>query len=219
MRLLLVIVFLALPLDVSAQSKTFIGAVGGVSTLSADGSFTNRGGTSAHAQYKPENGPTVMVFAGRHLHDYFSVQVSYSWNRNTSILSATELGTVPTSYEQHRRNTQHTVIGEGMIYFRNLESRVRPYLSVGAGIHHFSSTATRTAQVIGDPVQPPAKVTETGPAFRVAVGIDLHLKRNLAFRYSFSETIQGNPLSKQLRPEGNRNLANFQNLFGFAWYF
>jgi hypothetical protein len=33
-------------------------------------------------------------------------------------------------------------------------------------------------------------------------------------RYSFSESVSGNPISAQLSPPGQRNLANFQNLFG-----
>ena len=37
-----------------------------------------------------------------------------------------------------------------------------------------------------------------------------------SFRYSFSETITGNPISARLTPPGERNLANFQNLFGFV---
>jgi hypothetical protein len=36
----------------------------------------------------------------------------------------------------------------------------------------------------------------------------------MSFRYSFSETIGGNPISPRLSPPGERNLANFENLFG-----
>jgi hypothetical protein len=218
MGIVLLVVALAVPTLLGAQSKNFVGVVGGISTLSADGSFSLQGNTSAQAQYKPENGPTVMIFGGRHLHDYFSVQLSYGWNRNSSLLTASVFGTTQSAYEQSRRNTQHTVVGEGMVYFRNLRSRVRPYLSAGGGLHTFSS-ASNGEQVIGDPILPPPRISETGAAFRVAVGVDLPIRPNLAFRYSFAETIQGNPISKQLRPQGGRNLANFQNLFGFSWQF
>jgi hypothetical protein len=37
-----------------------------------------------------------------------------------------------------------------------------------------------------------------------------------AFRYTFSETIRGNPVSARLSPPGQRNLATFQNLFGIV---
>ncbi|MCI0352360.1 MAG: porin family protein [Acidobacteriales bacterium] len=214
----LLLVIFALAPSSFAQNKNFVGSFGGISTLSADGAFDLQGGTSAQSQYKPENGPTVMLFAGRHLHQYFSVQASYSWNHNRSTLSASEFGVTQSAYEQDRENSQHTVVAEGMLFFRNLDSRARPYLSAGAGFHRFRSTS-KAERTIGSPVLPPAEFSETGAAFRVAVGIDLLLRRKLAFRYSFSETIQGNPLSKQLHPQPTRNLANFQNLFGLAWHF
>jgi hypothetical protein len=61
----------------------------------------------------------------------------------------------------------------------------------------------------------PAKEFDSfAPALRVAVGIDCALAEGWAIRYSFSETIRNNPASEQLSPPGQRNLANFQNLFG-----
>ncbi|HSB12820.1 MAG TPA: outer membrane beta-barrel protein [Bryobacteraceae bacterium] len=216
MRFLLL---LALVPPAAAAPASFFGGFVGVSTLSADGAFSTRGNTSAHSQYKPENGPTAMVFAGRHLNDFFAVQLSYGWNRNEVLLAATEAGTTANAYEQGRRNRQHTVIGEGMVFFRKRQSRVRPYLTAGAGVHQLTSKANGRLVLIGNPVLPPAEFSKTGPAFRVAVGIDVFLRGGFAWRYSFSETIQGNPMSKQLSPQGARNLKNFQNLFGFAWYF
>jgi hypothetical protein len=44
--------------------------------------------------------------------------------------------------------------------------------------------------------------------------MDFALRAGWSFRYSFSETIRNNPISEQLSPMGQRNLANFQNLFG-----
>ena len=44
--------------------------------------------------------------------------------------------------------------------------------------------------------------------------MDLALLRGWRLRYSFSESLSGNPLSRRLTPMGERNLANFQNLFG-----
>ena len=46
------------------------------------------------------------------------------------------------------------------------------------------------------------------------MGLDLTLGRGWRVRYSFSESVSGNPISRQLSPPGQRNLANFQNLFG-----
>ena len=219
MRRLPALLVFAAPMTLLAESSAFLGAFGGVSTLSADGAFVVSGGRSAHAQYKPENGPTLMVFAGRHLNDFVSIQASYGWNRNTVVLSAVESGDAQSAYEQRRRNSHHTVIGEGMLYFRNRRSWVRPYLSAGAGFAHLGSTASGGEVRIGNPVLPPAEFNHRGPAFRVAVGVDVLLRGGSALRYSFSETIQGNPISKQLSPQGQRTLANFQNLFGLCWRF
>jgi len=52
--------------------------------------------------------------------------------------------------------------------------------------------------------------------FRSHVGIDLRLTEKLDFRYSFSEFIGHNELSKRLSPPGSSALKNFQNLFGFV---
>jgi hypothetical protein len=41
----------------------------------------------------------------------------------------------------------------------------------------------------------------------------------LGFRYSFSETIGSNAISKNLSPPGSHGLANFQNLFGLVLRF
>ena len=38
------------------------------------------------------------------------------------------------SYEETRSSTQHGVIGDVLLYFRNRRSWVRPYLSAGAGL-------------------------------------------------------------------------------------
>jgi hypothetical protein len=61
---------------------------------------------------------------------------------------------------------------------------------------------------------PEGEIASTRLALRVAVGIDLAVSDRWSFRYSFSETISGNPISTRLMPPGERNLANFQNLFG-----
>jgi hypothetical protein len=66
----------------------------------------------------------------------------------------------------------------------------------------------------GGPARPPAMFVSTNPALRVAVGIDIDMAAGWRFRYSFSETISRNPVSAQLSPPAQRNLANFQNLFG-----
>ncbi len=203
----------------NAQASYFAGAFGGISTLSADGRSELAESRPRVSLYKPENGPTFMFFGGRHLNEYLSLQASYGWNRNELTLSATDFPDGAYQfYEQRRSAVQHSFAGEALLYFRNRRSFARPYLSAGGGIVHLSSGEGRIRSVAGS-LPAPGGFSSTGPALRVAVGIDVFFGKGWAFRYSFGETIRRNAISRQLAPEGRRNLANFQNLFGFVKYF
>ena len=212
-------VWMCWPSLVAAQGSYFAGALGGISTLSADGRSVTTPTSSDNSSYKPENGSTFRVFGGRHLTNYVSVEGNYGWNRNSLTLTSSQSGTGNVFYEQSRRATQHSVLGELLVYFRNRKSRARPYLSVGGGVVHLASAQASIGQVIGAPELAPGEFSSTKPALRVAVGIDVVLKGGWAFRFTFSETIRQNAISAQLRPPGERNLANFQNLIGIVKHF
>jgi len=122
-------------------------------------------------------------------------------------------------FEQRRRSMQHAFIGDVLIYFRSRQSWARPYLSGGGGGVRFQSAAQSVVALRGDPSLLPSEFSSTALALRVAVGIDLTFRSSWAFRYSFSETIRTNPVSARLTPAGERNLANFQNLFGIVKLF
>jgi len=196
--------------------RVFSGVLLGVSTLSADARSETTPSQTAVSVYGPQNGPALNLFAGIHVAQYFSVQANWMWNRNdltlTSSIAAPGTGAF---YEQHRASRHHAVVLDGLIYFRRLDSAIRPYLGTGLSIVHFSSeeTAPTTAQGLNPPA---GKIASTRIGLRSHVGIDFKLARRLAFRYSFSETISGNPISPYLTPPGGRGLMNFQNLFGFV---
>ncbi len=172
---------------------------------------------AAVSLYKPENGPTFNLFVGRHLSDYLSIQANYIWNRNSLTLSSTSFSSSSQLlYEERRDSSQHTVVGDLLLYFRNRKSFARPYLSVGTGFVQLRSKERKIAAIIGAPPLPPQQFTSVAPVLRVAVGTDFVVGRGWAFRYSFSEAIRSNAISEQLSPPGKRNLANFQNLFGFV---
>jgi len=198
-----------------AQTRIFVGALGGVSTLSADGQSVIEQSTTAVSLYSPENGPALNLLGGAHLNDFLSVQGNYVWNQNRLTLTSTRFSDAGQMlYQQRRSSSQHSVIGDLLLYFRNRRSWIRPYLSAGVGLVHFTSSEDEVLAVRGAPALPPKKFTSTEPALRAAVGIDLTLSRGWALRYSFSETLRRNSISAQLSPPGQRNLANFQNLFG-----
>lgn len=201
-----------------AQITSFAGVVGGVATLSADAQSLPTSQGLSVSLYKPENGPALNFFAGAHLNSYLSIQANYIWNRNALTLSSS----CPASnsfFEERRTSSQNALILDVMAYFRPLNSRLRPYLSVGAGPIRFSSARQAEAAMGGTPVLPQEHFSSVRPALRVAVGIDVKLADHVALRYSFSETIRHNDISAQLSPPGQRSLANFQNLFGVAYHF
>jgi hypothetical protein len=216
-----VVAICSMPLPAAAQERAglFAGALFGVSTLSADGRSVTSDSDAAVSLYKPENGPAVHLFAGVHVAQYFSVQASWMWNRNDiTLVSSLVTGQGGGFYEQRRRSSQHAGVLDGLIYFRRRDSVVRPYLGTGLAFVRFSSDEVIASSAHG--LQPPTgEIAGTKIALRSHVGIDIRLSRALAFRYSFSETISGNPISPSLTPPGQRRLANFENLFGFVGRF
>jgi hypothetical protein len=202
----------------SAQDgrRLYAGALFGVSTLSADARASTQSGRAEVSLYKPENGPALNLFVGAHVGRYFTIQSNYIWDRNDLALFASS-GTTDGGrfYEQTRASAQHAVVGDALLYFRARGSGVRPYLSAGGGWVHFRSGPGRHAVASGV-TAPEGEIVSSRVALRVAVGIDLAMGDQWSVRYSFSETISGNPISEALTPPGERNLANFQNLFGFV---
>jgi Outer membrane protein beta-barrel domain len=194
------------------QPTSFIAALGGISTLSADAA-TQLGPPNLAGLYKPENGGAANVAIGAHMNDWVSVQGNYVWNVNRITVTAI----ADSAFVEHeRRATQHSGVADLLLYFRNRDSWARPYLSAGVGVVHLRDTNQGT--VVGALATPPG-VSATKALLRVAVGIDLMHSSRWGFRYSFSESISGNPYSAILIPRGSRNLANFQNLFGVVRYF
>ena len=197
-----------------------MGALAGISTLSADGRTRITPDSTQISLYKPENGPTFMAVGGRHLGDHLSLQGSYGWNRNdVTLTSSQSAGEANVFTEQARTATQHSMLGELLLYFRGRGGFARPYLSAGAGLVRLSSPEGSIRSIQGTPQLAPGAFHSTALAFRVAVGIDLFIKHGWAFRFTFSETIRKNAISEQLTPPGQRNLAHFQNLFGLVKHF
>lgn len=206
---------LALPAASAGQTHFYVGSLGGVNTLSADARTVVEPPLVASSSYRPDNGPVVNPFIGIRLSDFLSLQADYFWNRNQL-----KVGSVSPafSFEQRRTSAQHGLFGHVLVYFRESKSWVRPYLSAGPGVTRFASKLEHLT-IFGGPVTPPVHFSATKAALLVTVGVDLRLRNGWAIRYSFGETISGNPISDQLSPPGNARLKNFRNLFGFVRYF
>ena len=170
--------------------------------------------SAAVSVYKPENGAALNLVGGVDFTGFLTLQGNYVWNRNSLVLTSTLLSQDGDAfYEQRRDSGQHSVIGDLLLYFRKRGDPVRPYLSTGFGFAYFESSRRELLAIRGMPSLPPIDFSSTRPVLRVAVGIDFAVGSGWYLRYSFSETIRGNPISAELSPPGMRNLANFQNLF------
>ena len=215
------VLWLGLATDTLAQNdhRAYAGMLMGVSALSAAGrSVTNPPAVSV-SLYAPENGLALNAFTGFHLAQYFSIQANYMWNRNElTLFSSFATEGSGGFYEQQRRSAQHAIVVDGLIYFRDLNSSIRPYLGTGLSVLRFTSD-TVTRFVSSGLVTPTHEIASTRIALRSAVGIDIALAPHVSFRYSFSETISRNPISPHLTPPGEGRLANFQNLFGLVGRF
>lgn len=200
--------------EAQQSRRVFVGAVTGVSALSADARSEITTDGADVSLYKPENGPALNILLGMHVREYVTVQANYIWNRNDLLLASvrsTDRG--QSFYEQPRTSSQHAIVGDLLVYFRERRSVVRPYLSLGVGVVRLETLVDGPAR--GRNNVPPAETLRANRAtLRVAVGLDLRLGRGWSARYSFSENVSGNPISAQLSPPGQRSLANFQNLFG-----
>jgi len=201
----------------AAALEPYAGGIGGLATLSADAGAQRTSQGLSLSSYSPDNGGALNVFAGAHLHDYFSLQVNYIWNANHLILnSASSSGAF---YQQARNSSQHAAVVDFLLYFRKRSSWIRPYLGTGEGIIHLSSKAERLIGSSAALALPTSDFSSTRPVFRSHVGVDIRISRRIDFRYSFSEFIGKKDISKHLTPPAPRRLANFQNLFGFVLRF
>jgi hypothetical protein len=210
------VVFVLLPV-LQAENANFAGVLVGISTLAADGTSQVGSDSTNISLYKPENGWTALALAGRHLNDFWSIEASYGWNRNMLTLTASHASPDElVFYEQQRRATMHRVLGELLFYVRNRRSRARPYLSVGGGVVYLRSGAGGIGRLVDGGLAAPSAFSAAHPALQVAVGVDIQVGGGWDFRFTFAETINANEISKQLAPAASRNLANFQNAFGFV---
>jgi outer membrane protein W len=211
--------FVCLRAEAQEQDIVYVGGLFGVSALSADARSVTTETEAAVSLYSPSNGLALNVFGGVHLAQYFSVQANWMWNQNDiELVSSVTMSSGGGFYIQQRHSTQHAIVLDGLIYFRRLESAIRPYLGTGLSLLRFSShdVVSSSSQELSPPV---GEIASTHIGLRSHVGIDMRLSRQVRFRYSFSETISTNPISPSLTPPGKRGLMNFQNLFGFVTQF
>jgi hypothetical protein len=201
-------------LPMIAQHEIYVGALGGLATLSGDGRSVVSATSVATSLYDPENGGAASAFAGIHLFNYLSVQGNYIWNHNgVTLVSSVSNPATFSFYQQPVSSTQNAFVGDLLVYFRRRESRIRPYLSQGGGLVRISSHANGNTLSRGNlPV--PGALSSAFATSRTSVGLDVRFRSVWFLRYTFGENISHNPITAQLSPPGQRLLKNFQNLWG-----
>jgi hypothetical protein len=205
------------PALLRAQRQYYVGAVGGIAILSGAGQTVVTPSSAAVSLYSTRNGPAVNLLVGLHLSNYVSLQGNYIWNRNDLTLTSTApAGFLQNFYQQPRSSSQNSVIADLLVYMRDRRSHVRPYLSGGFGVVHLRSSINGQSKSEGTPKVPPQEFSSTFPGLRVAVGMDVRIRGDWFFRYSFSETISSNGISAEMQPRPSGLLKNFQNLFGIV---
>src|SRR5919198_4882471 len=131
-----------------AGGVPYAGAMGGIATLSADAGSQPAAQGLNLSSYAPSNGGALDLFAGMDVHEYFSVQADFIWKRNGLRLNSSS-SSIAAFYQEDRASSQHAGIVSFLLYFRRRSSRVRPYLAVGTGIAHLSSSSERVLAVGG----------------------------------------------------------------------
>lgn len=209
-----------IPSMLAAQSHIYFGAMGGLATLSGDGSANVNSSSASTSLFDPSNGGAAEVFLGVHSFNYVSFQADYVWNRNKVILISTSGSSAALAYYREPESvTQDALLGNALLYFRRSGSRIRPYLSEGLGAVLIRSRLSGGAIVAGSPRLPPVSSDHASIALRTSVGLDLQLRSSWYFRYSFGETITRNTFGDQLSPAEHRIPKNFQNLWGIYFKF
>ncbi len=213
-RVLWLMFLCLLPATLMAQREAYVGALGGLATLSGDGRSLVTSTSVATSLYDPDTGGAASIFGGIHLFNYVSVQGSYTWNRNdVTLVSSFSDPTTLSFYQVPASSTQNAFVGDVLLYFRERGSRIRPYLSQGGGLVHISSHPNGNTLSRGN-LSLPGVSASTSLTSRTAVGLDVRLRSAWFFRYTFGENISRNPIGAQLSPPGQRLLKNFQNLWG-----
>ena len=203
-----------LPGTLIAQRDVYVGALGGLATLSGDGRAVVTSTSASTSLYDPDTGAAASLFGGIHLFNYVSVQGNYIWNRNDlTLVSSLSDPAAFSFYQAPASCTQNAFVGDVLVYFRERGSRVRPYVSQGVGFVHIGVRPHGNTLYRGI-LSLPGASTSTSLMSRTAVGMDVRLRPGWFFRYTFGENISRNAISAQLSPSGQRLLKNFQNFWG-----
>ncbi|MBV9266848.1 MAG: hypothetical protein JO061_11830 [Acidobacteriaceae bacterium] len=212
---LLFVFVTALPVF-AGELTPFAGGLGAITALSTDAASAAISQGISASQYKQQDGAGLQLFAGAHINDWISGEITYVWRHND--LSVVGTSSAPGDFfTESRRSSQSGLVVEGMLYFRPVRSRIRPYLATGFGFVRFQSSRISVTQEGPAAVLPAASFSSVRPVLDVPVGIDLFPMKHIAFRYSFGETLRHNDVSDQLIPRGTHTMQDFQNMFGIVF--
>lgn len=199
-----------LPLGLLAQSWE-IGGVGG------GGFYTTqqvvRGSAKADAGFAP--GYAAGFVLGQQMGRSWGGEIRYTFQSNEAELKA--------GGAKARFGAQsHTVHYDFLLHFSPSGSRVRPYLSFGAGIKHYRGTGTETVTQNLSEFALLTKTRDTTPVAVFGVGVKVKVGEKSSLRIEVKDFVSPVP-TKIITPNRGASLSgwlhNFVPMFGVSYVF
>lgn len=199
-----------LPVSANAQ-KWEVGAVGGGSFYTkAD---VNRGSSSAQASFAPGFGAGFVL--GQDMGRYWGGEIRYTFQRNDAKLDGSggkaEFGT-----------QAHLIHYDFLLHLSPSGSKMRPYISFGAGIKHYRGSGTES---ITQPLSEFAiltRSTDTTPVAVLGFGIKFKVGEKSVVRVEVKDNISPVP-TKIITPNRGASLSgwlhNFTPMVGVSYVF
>lgn len=199
-----------LPVSANAQ-KWEVGAVGGGSFYTkAD---VNRGNSSAQASFAPGFGAGFVL--GQDMGRYWGGEIRYTFQRNDAKLDGSggkaEFGA-----------QAHLIHYDFLLHLSPSGSKMRPYISFGAGIKHYRGSGTESVTQPLSEFAILTKSTDTTPMAVLGFGIKFKVGEKSVVRVEVKDNISPVP-TKIITPNRGASLSgwlhNFTPMVGVSYAF
>lgn len=199
-----------LPVSATAQ-KWEVGAVGGGSFYTkAD---ANRGNASAQASFAPGFGAGFVL--GQDMGRYWGGEIRYTFQRNDAKLDGSggkaEFGA-----------QAHLIHYDFLLHLSPSGSKMRPYISFGAGIKHYRGSGTESVTQPLSEFAILTKSTDTTPMAVLGFGVKFKVGEKSVVRVEVKDNISPVP-TKIITPNRGASLSgwlhNFTPMVGVSYVF
>lgn len=205
------VLVLALVSQMASAQKWEVGGVGGGSFYtSRDVTRTN---STSQASFAP--GFAAGVQLGQEMGRLWGGEIRYTYLNNEAQLKGG--GTTVRFGGQ-----SHAVHYDFLLHFSPAGSKVRPYISFGAGIKHYRGTGSETVTQPLSEFALLTRSTDTTPLATFGVGVKFRVNEKASLRVEFKDYISPIP-TKVITPNRGSDLSgwihNFVPMIGIAYIF